>query len=214
MTNAELIRVMIVDDHPLVRDGLKALLLTSPDMTLAAEACSGEKALELCAVTAVDIILMDLKMPGMGGLAATRAICEHYPQLKVIILTSFSDKTLVEETMQAGAISYILKDATSDELATAIRSAAVGRTTISSSAAQSLVGRRTDNHPAIGHDLTPREREVLVQMVTGMSNVQIGQILVIQPSTVNFHVGNILSKLGVANRTEAVAVAVHLGLVE
>jgi NarL family two-component system response regulator LiaR len=205
---------MIVDDHPLVRDGLKTLLLTAPDMMLAAEAESGHEALELCGVTAVDIVLMDLKMPGMGGLTATRAICEQYPELKVIILTSFADKKLVEETMRAGAISYILKDATSEELAMAIRSAYAGRSTISSDAAQSLLRSKGDGGTAAGSDLTRREREVLALMAVGLNNAQIGQKLVIQSSTVNFHVGNILSKLGAANRTEAVAVAIQMGLVE
>ena len=207
------IRVLIVDDHPLVRDGLKVLLLTAPDMTLAAEASSGEEALRLCAETAVDIVLMDLKMPGMGGVRATRAIRERYPQVKVVALTSFTEKALVEEAMQAGAISYILKSSSPAELAAAIRSAQAGQTTISSAAAQSLVQAKTQDPQPSGDDLTARERQVLALMATGLSNSEIGRRLVIQSTTVNFHVGNILSKLHVSNRTEAVAVAVQRGLI-
>jgi NarL family two-component system response regulator LiaR len=214
MGEAGMIRVMIVDDHPLVRDGLKMLLRTAPDLKLAVEAGSGQEALRLCETTAVDVVLMDLKMPGMGGLEATRAIGEHFPKLKVIILTSFADQELVEETMEAGAISYILKDTTSEELTTAIRSAYAGRSTISSAVAQSLLNREGDGEMGVGQDLTRRERQVLALMAAGLNNAQIGAKLVIQPSTVNFHVGNILDKLAAANRTEAVAVALHAGLID
>ncbi len=208
------IRVMIVDDHPLVRDGLKVLLLTAPDMVLAAEAANGEEAVRLCAETAVDIVLMDLKMPGIGGVQATRAICDQCPQVNVIALTSFAEKALVEEAMQAGAISYILKNTSPAELAAAIRSAQAGQTMISSAAAQKLVHRQPRDDQPNGDDLTRRELEVLALMTAGLSNGEIGRRLVIQPSTVNFHVGNILSKLEVSNRTEAVAVAVQLGLIK
>ena len=207
------IRVMIVDDHPLVRDGLKVLLMTAPDMTLVAEAGNGVDALRLCESTAVDIVLMDLKMPGMGGVQATRAIRENHPQVKVIVLTSFAEKALVQEAMQAGATSYILKNSSSEELAAAIRSAQAGQTTISSAAVLSLVQTETKSPQPSGDDLTSREREVLTLLAEGLSNDQIGRRLVIQPTTVNFHVGNILSKLEVSNRTEAVAVAVQRGLI-
>ena len=208
------IRVLIVDDHPLVRDGLKVLLLTAPDMTLAAEAGSGEEALRLCAVKEIDIVLMDLKLPGMGGVQATSAIRERYPSIKVIALTSFMDKNLVEEVLRAGAISYILKDSTPTELASAIRSASSGQATMSTAVAQSLVQLENEQPSATGHDLTPREREVLALIAAGMSNGEISRQLVVQPATVNFHVGNILSKLEVANRTEAAAVAVQMGLIK
>lgn len=206
-------RIMIVDDHPLVRDGLKVLLMTAPDMTLVAEAGNGEDALRLCESTAVDIVLMDLKMPGMGGAQATRAIREKHPQVKVIVLTSFAEKALVQEAMQAGASSYILKNSSSEELAVAIRNSLTGQTTISPAAMRSLVQTETKSaHPA-GDDLTAREREVLTLLAEGLSNDQIGRRLVIQSTTVNFHVRNILSKLDVSNRTEAVAVAVQQGLI-
>ena len=208
-----LIRVMIVDDHPLVRDGLKVLLMTAPDMTLAAEANKGEEALQLCGTTAVDIVLMDLKMPGMGGVQATRAIRERYPQVKVIALTSFAEKALIEEALQAGATSYIVKNSSSEELAAAIRIAQAGQTTISRSAIQSLVQHEPSDSKRLGDDLTSREREVLALMVVGLSNAEIGRRLVIQSATVNFHVGHILSKLEASNRTEAAAVAVQLELI-
>jgi len=209
----DLIWVMIVDDHPLVRDGLKMLLLTAPDMTLAAEASSGEEALRLCAKMDVDIVLMDLKMPGMGGVKAIRALHENYPHIGLIALTSFVDKKLVEDALQAGAIGYILKNISPAELTTAIRSANRGQLTISSAAAHYLVQASEEKEQPDIDGLTSREREVLALMALGMSNSEIGVHLVIQPTTVNFHVGNILSKLDVSNRTEAVALAVQKGFV-
>ena len=204
------IRVLIVDDHPLVRDGLKLLLMTAPDLTLAGEAGNGQEALRLCAAVPVDIVLMDLKMPGMDGIQATRAVCTAYPALKVIILTSFIEKGLVEEALQAGATSYILKECSSTELAAAIHGAMHGQTTISSAAAKSLVQTRQPE----ADELTNRERAVLSLLAEGLSNAEIGVRLAIKPTTVNFHVGNILSKLDVANRTEAVALAMHRGLID
>jgi NarL family two-component system response regulator LiaR len=159
-----------------------------------------------------DVVLMDLVMPGMDGAAATRAIRERCPQVQVIALTSFKEDELVQGALQAGAISYLLKNVSADELADAIRAAHAGRPTLAPEAAQALV-QAASHPPPPGHDLTPREREVLALMVEGLSNPQIAERLVVSRSTVKFHVSSILSKLGVDGRTEAVALAVQNHLV-
>jgi NarL family two-component system response regulator LiaR len=206
------IRVMIVDDHGVVRSGLRFFLLGFDDMELVGEAESGEEALRLCLEVQPDIVLMDMVMPGMDGATATQAIRERFPQIRVIALTSFSEEDLVQKALQAGAISYLLKDVTADELAGAIRSAHAGHATLAPEAAEALL--RAAAHPTkLGQDLTNREREVLPLMVEGLSNSEIAKRLVVSRSTIRFHVSNILSKLEAANRAEAVAIAVKHKLV-
>jgi NarL family two-component system response regulator LiaR len=212
MTQSNPIRVVLVDDHAVVRSGLGAFLLAFDDLELVGEAGSGEEAVRLCEQVYPDVILMDLVMPGMDGAAATRAIRERCPQVQVIALTSFKEDELVQGALQAGAISYLLKNVSADELADAIRAAHAGRPTLAPEAAQALV-QAASHPPPPGHDLTPREREVLALMVEGLSNPQIAERLVVSRSTVKFHVSSILSKLGVDGRTEAVALAVQNHLV-
>ena len=209
------IRVLIVDDHSMVRTGLATFIRVQPDLQLVGEARDGQAALRLCEQLEPDVILMDLVMPRMDGVAATRAIRERWPQVQVIALTSFQEKELVQDALQAGAISYLLKDVSTDELADAIRAAYAGRSTLAPEAAQALIqmARSTSESPAPGHDLTPREREVLALMVEGLSNPQIGERLSISVTTVRSHVSNILSKLGVSNRAGAIALAVRNKLV-
>ena len=206
------IRVMLVDDHAVVRSGLGAFLLAFDGLELVAEAGSGEEAVRLCEQTRPDVVLMDLVMPGMDGAAATRAIREHCPEIQVIALTSFKDKDLVEGALQAGAIGYLLKNVSADELAEAIRAAHAGRATLAPEAAQALI-RATREPPAPGHDLTPRERDVLALMIEGLSNPEIAERMVVSRSTIKFHVSNVLSKLGVTSRTEAVSLALKHNLV-
>ncbi|MGD8967148.1 MAG: response regulator transcription factor [Anaerolineae bacterium] len=212
MAEPALIRVMLVDDHAVVRSGLGAFLMAFDDLELVAEAGSGEEAVAMCNRLRPDVVLMDLKMPGMDGAAATRQIREHWPEIQVVALTSFKEEELVERALEAGAIGYLLKNVSADELAEAIRAARVGRPTLAPEAAQALI-QSARKPPAPGHDLTERELEVLALMVEGMSNPEIAERLFVSRSTIKFHVSNVLSKLGVASRTEAVSLALKCDLI-
>jgi NarL family two-component system response regulator LiaR len=206
------IRVMLVDDHLMVRRGLATFLKVFDDLELAGEAGSGEAAVQLCEKLQPDVILMDMVMPDMDGATATRLIRQQCPEVQVLALTSFKEEKLVQNALQAGAIGYLLKDVSADELAQAIRAAHAGRATLSPEAAQALV-HAANQPPEPGHDLTERERAVLALLVEGLNNTQIAGRLVVSPSTIKSHVSNILSKLGVASRSEAVALAVRNKLV-
>jgi NarL family two-component system response regulator LiaR len=215
MNEIDPIRVMIVDDHALVRTGLGTFLMAYDDLALVAEAESGEEALDLCAQLEPDVVLMDLVMPGMDGAAATRAIRERWPQTQIIALTSFKDQEWVEKALQAGAVGYLLKNVGAGELADAIRAAHGGRPTLAPEATLALVqaARSASEGPRPGHDLTPREHEVLALVVEGLSNTAIAGRLHISHSTTATHVSSILSKLGVSSRAEAVALALRSKLV-
>lgn len=202
------IRVMLVDDHTMVRKGLATFLKVFDYLELVGEAENGADAIKLCGEVLPDVVLMDMVMPDMDGATATTLIRQKYPQVQILVLTSFKEGELIKKALEAGAIGYLLKDVTADDLARAIRSAHVGRATLSPEAAQSLV-ETTNLPPAPGLDLTEREREVLALMVEGSSNSQIAVKLGVSSSTIKSHVSNVLSKLGVASRTEAVSLALR-----
>lgn len=206
------IRVMLVDDHAMVRRGLATFLKAFDNLQLAGEAESGAAAIQLCGQVLPDVVLMDMVMPDMDGATTTRAIRQQFPNVQVIALTSFKEGELIKSTLEAGAIGYLLKEVSADELARAIRAAHAGRATLSPEAAQALV-EITNRPPAPGLDLTEREREVLTLMIEGLNNTQIAGRLNVSPSTIKSHVSNILSKLGVASRTEAVTLALRRRIV-
>jgi len=190
-----------------VRSGLAAFLRAYDDLELVGEARNGRESLDLCHQKQPDVILMDLMMPEMDGIAATRAILADYPEIKIVAMTSFEDEELVQGVLAAGAISYLLKNVTADELAKAIRDAVSGRSTLSPEAARVLVqATRPTKQPLF--DLTERELEVLNLVVQGQSNQQIAEAMVISLATVKAHISSILSKLQVSSRAEATAYAI------
>jgi NarL family two-component system response regulator LiaR len=212
MTEQTPIKVLVVDDHPVVRDGLKNMFLVFNDLELAGEAEDGNEALAFCHLHPPDVILMDILMPGMDGIQATNAILKQYPQVKIIILTSYPEDDLVQNSLEAGAIGYVLKNASIDDLADAIRSAYSGMPTLAPEATKALIHAKSG--PAKpGENLSPREREVLALIAGGLSNEEIAEQLVISPATARHHVSACIHKLGAANRAEAAALAVKNGLI-
>lgn len=208
----ELIKVIIVDDHLLVRDGLNLLLSTFDDLKVIAVADGGEKALALCRQEQPDVILMDMVMPEQDGPIVIERILKNFPEIKVIALTSFVEEDLVARAIQSGAIGYLLKSVSADKLAEAIRSAHQGQSTIEAEAAKMLL--HASHKPAqLGDDLTKRERQVLTLIVEGMTNKEIAKQLSLSPGTVRVYVSNILAKLGVRNRTEAATLALKYNFV-
>jgi len=213
MAENKQIRVLLVDDHFVVRSGLGAVLTSTEDLILVGEAGNGEEAVKMCERLQPEVVLMDLMMPVMDGVTATRIIREKWLNINVIALTSFKEKDLVEGALKAGAISYLLKTVSAEELISAIRSAVQGQSKLSPEATQVLV-QKIKEPDAINYDLTEREKEILALMVEGLPNLEIGNRLVVSQSTVKFHVSNVLSKLGVNSRTEAVSLALKHHLVK
>jgi NarL family two-component system response regulator LiaR len=209
---SEKIRVLIVDDHEMVRQGIAVYLKVTPDIELVGEAGDGQEAIDLCEKLKPDVVLMDLIMPRMDGVTATREIRSHYPKTQVLALTSFQERDLVKDAIQAGALSYLLKNISGSELAVAIRSAAEGRPSMAPEVTQDLILNPVE--PTPGQDLTQREKEVLTLMVEGLSNPQIAERLYISRSTARAHVSNILAKLNVTRRAEAVALALRKKLIK
>lgn len=206
------IKVMIVDDHHMVRHGLAFLIKGYEDLDLVGEASNGIEAIEKCQELNPDVILMDMVMPQMTGVEATEEIRETCPECQIVALTSFDQDELVYGALEAGAIGYLMKNASVEELVAAIRSAHSGKPTLAWEAAQALVKTATRS-PDPEYNLTEREREVLTLIVQGMTNKQIAEQLSVSPYTINAHVRSILSKLDVSSRTEAVALALQHKLV-
>jgi len=213
MSEEKTIRVLLVDDHNVVRSGLAAFLHAFDDLELVGEASSGREAVRKVESLEPDVILMDLKMPEMDGAETTERIKEKIPEIEVIALTSFKEKDLVKRAMEAGAIGYLLKNVSADELADAIQKAYRGEPTLAPEAAQALIESTRTPKTQI-EELTPRETEVLQLLGEGLTNPKIGERLVISNSTVKFHVSSILGKLNVSSRTEAVAYALKHNLIE
>ena len=213
MTDGQPIRVIIVDDHAMLRKGLRFFLTNSEDLELVGEAESGKEAIRLCADLNPDVVLMDMVMPGMDGTEAIQIIRQENPAIQVLGLTSFQEDDLIERALQAGAIGYLLKNVSAQDLTEAIREAHAGRSTLAPEATSALVKatQQKASHP--DYELTAREKEVLALLVEGLSNAEIAERLVITVATVKFHVRSILSKLDVSTRTEAVALAWQQNLV-
>lgn len=203
-----MIRILVVDDHTMVRKGLIVLLENFDDIEVIGEGSNGQMAVDLVRTKETDVVLMDLIMPRMDGVEATQEIRRVSPKTQVVILTSFSEEQKVQDALKAGAISYMMKNVTGDELANAIRKAHEGQSTLAPEATQALI-RFTTRPPAVGSDLTERELEVLALMAEGLNNREIAERLVISSSTVKNHVSNILEKLATTSRTAAVALAIE-----
>lgn len=208
------IRILIVDDHPVVRKGLATYLQTKDDFLVVAEASNGKEALERCRESKIDVALMDLDMPDMDGVTATALLHEGYPELKIIILTSFKTDEQIQGALKAGAAGYLLKDIPVEELAQAIISAAAGKPVLSPEATAALIQATTRAKVPAEEDLSQRELDVLSLMAQGLNNNQIAEHLFISLSTVKFHVSNVLWKLGAFSRTEAVSLAIKKGLIK
>ena len=210
--NENPIRVLIVDDHAMVRTGLATFLEVNDRLELVGEANNGREAIELCDQLQPDVVLMDLMMPELDGVVATQAIRERWPSIQVIALTSFQEGEMVQNAIQAGAIGYLLKNVSMNELIHAIIEAHAGRSTLAQEAVQALV--QTAGQPPIPeYHLTPREYEVLILLVEGLNNPEITERLYISIGTTRTHVSNIFSKFGVSNRSEAIALALRQKLV-
>ena len=207
------IRIMLVDDHDMVRRGMAVFLQALPDMELVGEAADGTEAIELVDQIQPDVILMDVMMPEMGGIEATRRIKTRYPAVQVLMLSSSKDEESIKSAIQAGAIGYILKNVGINEMAEAVRNAAHGQATLSPAVTQVLVAA-TARPPEPEYRLTDRERELLGLLAKGYSNSDIASHLTISLSTVKFHVSSILVKLKASSRMEAVAIAHEQHLVD
>lgn len=215
---ADRIRIVVVDDLAVVRSGLRLFVMPFDDLDLCGEAGSGEEAIRLCDYAIPDVVLMDLIMPGMGSVAATRIIKKHHPHVQVIALTNDPESLLIPEILKAGATRCLQKDLTPLDLAKAVRAAHMGLVTSASELGQSSaenVDSTVNSSPrrGLGNDLTERERQVLSLIVEGLNNADIAERLVVSRSTVKFHVSSIFSKLGVENRAEAIAVSLQHGLI-
>jgi len=212
-TAAMCIRVLLVDDHPVMRDGLRLVLSTQSDFEVVSEAANGDEAIALARRTHPDIVLMDLEMPGIDGMQATESIKREFPQMHIIVFTAyFSDEQIIG-AMRAGASGYLLKGAPRGELFQAIRTAHAGGMPLEPQVASRLMKRVREEAQTVPWDLTEREREVLQLLAQGMANKQIAHELTISLRTVKFHVSSLLSKLNASNRTEVVTEAVARGLI-
>ncbi len=214
------ITILLVDDQPLFREGLRTLLSVQPDLKVVGEAGDGEEALKLCRTLKPAVVLMDLQMPVLDGVEATRRLHHEQPDSRVIVLTTFDDDEMVFDGLRAGALGYLLKDAPSEKLAEAIRAAARGESFLQPSIAAKVVAefarlatKRSPPAQALLEPLSDREQEILALIATGATNREIGNQLFLAEGTVKNHVTNVLGKLGVRDRTQAALKAREMGLI-
>jgi DNA-binding NarL/FixJ family response regulator len=215
MTADPTVRVLIVDDHEVVRTGLRAMLSLHDGLEVVGEATNGQSAIDQCAAVGPNLVLMDMKMPGMDGPTAIARMCARFPGVKVLALSAFDEPHLVRRALRAGAVGYLLKDTDEDELIAAIQLAAAGYGVGTPLGSQSLVEEpREASGEEYRASISPREMDVLGFVAGGLTNPQIAERLGISLSTVNFHVHNLLDRLGAKTRTEAVGIAVREGLID
>jgi NarL family two-component system response regulator LiaR len=214
MEKPSTIKVVVVDDHELLRNGIQFALLSVPDIELVGEARYGMEALDVCAASQPDVVLMDMLLPGeMDGIATTRAIRAKHPSIQVVALSSYVNPSQVQAILQAGAIGFLAKGVSIKVMADAIRAAKAGVPTLTQDALTALITSPPAPKGAAGLELSPRERDVLVLLVEGKSNAQIAEQLMVSVAAVKFHVSSILARLGASNRTEAAAIARERGMV-
>jgi DNA-binding NarL/FixJ family response regulator len=197
------VRVLLVDDHALVRQGLRAVLATTADCEVVGEAATGEEAVERASDLHPDVVVMDLSMPGAGGVEATRRLRAELPDVRVLVLTTFADDERVRAALAAGATGYLLKDAAPEDVVAAVRSTSRDETPVDPRVARALLPGAAASGRAAGPELPPRERDVLVRIARGLSNRQIATELGIAERTVKVHVGSLFRRIGVADRTSA-----------
>ena len=205
-----MIRVAVADDHGVLRDGLAGVIGAQPDMELVATAADGAEAVAMCRSTTPDVVLMDLEMPVLDGIEATRAILADAPKTAVLVLTSFSDRRRITSALDAGAVGYLLKDASADEVVRGIRTAAEGGSPLDPRAARSLLEAKNAPDPLAG--ISPREREVFSLLLDGMPNKLIARRLEISEKTVKSHLTSIFRQIGVTDRVQAILWAERQGL--
>jgi DNA-binding NarL/FixJ family response regulator len=216
MENERKIEILLVDDHPIVRKGTKEMLEPYPDLLVIGEASDGREALAFVGNTRPDVILMDVSMPGMNGIEATKQIKAHHPSIAVLVLTSFDDDAYVFALLEAGAAGYILKNAREEEIIGAIRAVFDGESALHPAIAKKVLNRFSaqPTESFEGEGLSPRELEVLRAAATGNTNKEIAKVLDISPRTVQVHLANVFSKLNVGSRTEAVLFGIKKGWID
>jgi DNA-binding NarL/FixJ family response regulator len=210
------IQILLVDDHPIVRKGTKEMLEPHTDLNIIGEASDGREALAFLQTTRPDVILMDVSMPGMNGIDATKLVKQHHSGVAVLVLTSFDDDAYVFALLEAGAAGYILKNAREEELVGAIRAVFHGESALHPTIARKVLNRFSviPTESFDGENLSPRELEVLREAATGSTNKEIAKTLDISPRTVQVHLANVFSKLGVGSRTEAVLFGIKRGWID
>ncbi len=207
-------KVVIADDHGIVRDGVRMRLELFPEIEVVGEATNGEEAFDVVRKTLPDAVLMDVRMPEVDGIEATRRIRREFPETVVVVLSTYDDRDLVTAALEAGASGYLLKTASAQEIVDALKNAKEGKVALHPDAAKALVEAMSDLPPAERFGLTPREVDVLRHLCQGKSNKQIAAAMHLSPLTVKTHLQSIFAKLGAHDRSQAVAIALRSGIVE